>query len=499
MEGNNMAKVGIHDIASLLAEKHGLSQNSAELFIDHFIDVINNGLTNDKLVKIKGFGSFKIIEVKNRESINVNTGERIVIEGRGKINFTPDSVMKELVNKPFSLFETTVLNDGVVFDDFQESPDSQPQALGIVDSTSINEQEAIDTILKEDNDETIAITEDQKDSVPEDAIEETGHPEDSETIVTQTGIVQEEPVLEHVEESAESEKTTNNNIIAKESAANLINLDNAQETDNTEDNTVSVEEENSAAENEEGSDDAEDGDENDNKEKTNNNDKENEETTMEEKSNFWSKLLSYLIVALLALGIGYYIGVKKSKVYIPMGQAEVINGELIDSTQTDSLKKLDSIQTAREARIKAKVDSLTQVREARNESIKAAKDNPNEVKLAAPSEKKDANNTQPKQNASAAKDKVQPAQTKTEKPILPKQDDGTTALKAAKQMVNTGAYSIVGTQETITVKAGQSMKSISKFYFGDGMECYLQTYNGISEVKEGMKLRIPKLQMKKKK
>ena len=190
--------------------------------------------------------------------------------------------MKELVNKPFSLFETTVLNDGVVFDDFQESPDSQPQALGIVDSTSINEQEAIDTILKEDNDETIAITEDQKDSVPEDAIEETGHPEDSKTIVTQTGIVQEEPVLEHVEESAESEKTTNNNIIAKESAANLINLDNAQETDNTEDNTVSVEEENSAAENEEGSDDAEDGDENDNKEKTNNNDKENEETTMEE-------------------------------------------------------------------------------------------------------------------------------------------------------------------------------------------------------------------------
>ena len=95
--------------------------------------------------------------------------------------------------------------------------------------------------------------------------------------------------------------------------------------------------------------------------------------------------------------------------------------------------------------------------------------------------------------------KKEPAARPEEKAVPLPQGDNSQGLKTARQMVNTGAYVIVGTQETITVRADQNMKKISKFYLGDGMECYIQAYNGVVEVKEGMKLRIPKLQVKKKK
>ena len=112
-----MGKVTIQELASKLTVQNGLSKKEATLFVNMMFETIREALEQDKVVKIKGLGTFKIIDVESRESVNVNTGERVLIEGHNKITFTPDAFMKELVNKPFSQFETVVLNDGVDFKD----------------------------------------------------------------------------------------------------------------------------------------------------------------------------------------------------------------------------------------------------------------------------------------------------------------------------------------------------------------------------------------------
>lgn len=112
-----MSKISLSDLAQRLAEKSGISLQDAELFIRKMFDVANEGLQSDKLVKMKWLGTFKVMAVKDRESVDVNTGERIIIEGRDKISFTPDNILKEIVNKPFAQFETVVVNDGVDFDE----------------------------------------------------------------------------------------------------------------------------------------------------------------------------------------------------------------------------------------------------------------------------------------------------------------------------------------------------------------------------------------------
>lgn len=135
-----MGKISIQDLSSVLVDKRGLSKKEASNFISEMFDIVQQELEKEKLVKIKGLGTFKIIDVDDRESVNVNTGERVLIEGHGKITFTPDSLMKELVNKPFSQFETVVLNDGV---EFEEEPseevsesretDGDPSTMALVD------------------------------------------------------------------------------------------------------------------------------------------------------------------------------------------------------------------------------------------------------------------------------------------------------------------------------------------------------------------------------
>jgi nucleoid DNA-binding protein len=118
MEDSKMAKSSIQVLARYISEKRGVPQRDAEHFVKSFFEIISETLqSGESLVKIKGFGTFKIVDVKDRESVDVNTGERIVIEGRSKISFIPDNVMKELVNKPFSQFETVVVNDGVNFEE----------------------------------------------------------------------------------------------------------------------------------------------------------------------------------------------------------------------------------------------------------------------------------------------------------------------------------------------------------------------------------------------
>ena len=119
-----MGKISINELAAVLIERKNLKKKSASAFVNELFYLIQKGLGEDKIVKVKGLGTFKIIDVDDRESVNVNNGERVLIEGHSKITFTPDALMKELVNKPFSQFETVVLNEGV---DFEQEPEPEPE------------------------------------------------------------------------------------------------------------------------------------------------------------------------------------------------------------------------------------------------------------------------------------------------------------------------------------------------------------------------------------
>lgn len=173
-------KVTIQDLANLLFEKHGMSKKDAELFIKGMFDLVEEALATEKYVKIKGLGVFKLTEVDSRESIDVNTGERIEIQGHTKVSFTPDSALKELINKPFSHFETVVLNEGVQLEDTKVETD---EIVNEVVEPNVIEEAVITKVEEECN-------------APE---EECIIPTEEtivETVVPETEIVKEEVVPE---------------------------------------------------------------------------------------------------------------------------------------------------------------------------------------------------------------------------------------------------------------------------------------------------------------
>ena len=136
-------RLTIQDLAGLLAEYTGKDKNSSERFLREFIAVVSEGVYTDKLVKVKGLGTFKIIPVEKRESIHVNTGERFVIPGHYKFSFLPDKELRELVNKPFSFFETTELGENVDFSDMDVVPD-EPEIKEA-------EDESVEEVMPEEN------------------------------------------------------------------------------------------------------------------------------------------------------------------------------------------------------------------------------------------------------------------------------------------------------------------------------------------------------------
>lgn len=161
-----MAKSAIQLITSALAKQHNLSADDAAAFIDAFFDIISSELKNGNQVKIKGLGTFKVQAVKPRESVNVNTGERVLIEGHDKISFTPDTVMKELVNKPFSQFETVVINDGVDTEELERIPaeDSSDEVKSdLDDATTKNTSE--EKLLVEEERTEVEDTKDETNNI----------------------------------------------------------------------------------------------------------------------------------------------------------------------------------------------------------------------------------------------------------------------------------------------------------------------------------------------
>lgn len=432
-----MAK--IQDLAKYLSKKHKIQQKEAERFLTALVDVLNEGLHYEKLVKVKGLGTFKVIEVKNRESVDVNTGERILIEGRPKITFTPDAVMKDLVNKPFAQFETVVLNEGVTFDNLSEEPEvelteepePQPEIEQLMEEKPAPEPEV--------EEEQPKIVEEQP-KIVEEQPEEIIVPEET---VTETVVpLAEMPVSEVAEPEMPEE------IPAEETA-----LPEVEEPNKPEDSKYSEDSENS--EYSENSDNSEPSD------------------NFEPKS---SKSWIGWLLGMIALGalmyfVGYHFG-KQSAQAVQEPQVVAADTTSVEKTQapvdTVANKVEDEKAAAQAAAAKAKADSIAQA--------------------------------EAYAKAEAAKKAAYEAEVKKQQEEATTQSSATDskALTNARNIVRTGAYNIVGTQQSVVVRKGQTLERISKTYLGPGMEVYVMVHNGVTEAKEGSTLKIPKLQVKKK-
>ena len=454
-----MSKFSLNTLGKLLADKSGLSQVEAELFIRKMFDVCNQGLDADKQVKIKWLGTFKVQATKDRESINVNTGERFTIEGRDKLTFTPDNILKEIVNKPFAQFETVVVNDGVDFDEIDEkfgeeqTEDAPEQVIDFLD------EEKTATPNPE-----VVVIESEKEKEKEDelakqiAIEQAKLERLKQAQLEQERIQKEKQEQERLEQERLEQERLEQERLEQEK----LELAQQQQA------LKAVVEPAVPA-----SDESE----------------EEEEEEEEESSNSHHIVIPrYLVVAVCLIVVALIGG---------MGWFAFNYGQM--TAQRDHLAmQLNQYHQAPAKKVPAKPAAapLSQEQKLRQkameDSIRMAK-TAEAVKLAEKSDEESANAEKAKQAEAKAKAEAKDkAEEKAASKIASSQYD-----KDAR--VRTGAYRIIGVAQTVTVGAGQTLEQISTRYLGSGMECYVEALNGKNTVKAGQKIKIPKLELKKKK
>lgn len=467
-----MSKFSLNTLGKLLADKSGLSQVEAELFIRKMFDVCNQGLDADKQVKIKWLGTFKVQATKDRESINVNTGERFTIEGRDKLTFTPDNILKEIVNKPFAQFETVVVNDGVDFDEIDEkfgeeqTEDAPAQVIDFLDEKetttpnpevvvigSEKEKEAEDELAKQ-----IAIEQAKLEKLKQAQLEQER--------IQKEKLEKEKQEQERLEqERLEQERLEQERLEQEKLEQEKLELAQQQQV------LKAVVEPAVPASDE----------------------SEEEEEEEEEPSNSHHIVIPrYLVVAVCLIVVALIGG---------MGWFAFNYGQM--TAQRDHLAmQLNQYHQAPTKKVPAKPAAapLSQEQKLRQkameDSIRMAK-TAEAVKLAENSDEESASAEKAKQTEAKAK-------AEAKEKAKDKAEEKATSKIASSQYdkdarVRTGAYRIIGVAQTVTVGAGQTLEQISTRYLGSGMECYVEAMNGTSTVKAGQKIKIPKLELKKKK
>lgn len=210
-------KLNIQDLIDLLAERHGMSKKNADGFVKEFFQLIEESLEKDKYVKIRGLGTFKLIEVGSRESVNVNTGERIEIQEHTKLSFTPESALKDIINRPFSHFETVVLNEATVLEDTPLETDSEededteiktPEQVTPEQIESVVEEETMTVIAEATTKEVLADTGTEKPTTkPEPIVEEKKQEEPESTVIPENIVVAESDPSESATEDTTDSST----------------------------------------------------------------------------------------------------------------------------------------------------------------------------------------------------------------------------------------------------------------------------------------------------
>ena len=481
-----MSKFSLNTLGKLLADKSGLSQVEAELFIRKMFDVCNQGLDVDKQVKIKWLGTFKVQATKDRESINVNTGERFTIEGRDKLTFTPDNILKEIVNKPFAQFETVVVNDGVDFDEIDEkfgeeqTEDAPAQVIDFLDEEktatpnpevvvigSEKEKEAEDELAKQIAIEQAKLERLKQAQLEQERIqkEKLEKEKQEQERLEQERLEQERLEQERLEqEKLEQERLEQERLEQERLEQEKLELAQQQQA------LKAVVEPAVPA-----SDESE------------------EEEEEEESSNSHHIVIPrYLVVAVCLIVVALIGG---------MGWFAFNYGQM--TAQRDHLAmQLNQYHQAPAKKVPAKPAAapLSQEQKLRQkameDSIRMAK-TAEAVKLAEKSDEESASAEKAKQTEAKAK-------AEAKEKAKDKDEEKATSKIASSQYdkdarVRTGAYRIIGVAQTVTVGAGQTLEQISTRYLGSGMECYVEALNGTNTVKAGQKIKIPKLELKKKK
>lgn len=436
MEDCKMSKVSISELASKLMEKHGLKRTEAELFIRQFVGVINDGLKNDKSVKVKGLGTFKVQAVSARKSVDVNTGEAIVIEGRDKISFTAEAVMRDLVNAPFAQFETVIVNDGVDFSEIDakheaDNTEAEEPAQAVVEPTPAIEPETIveqepAPVVEQEPAPTV-----EPEPAPVVEPEPTPTVEPEPTVVEPSPAVEPEPTVEPVPAVEDSES----------------DADELEAKSKSYKNTIIV-------------------------------------------------LASSLacVVVLAVAGFVYMFS------QIEKRDNRIAHLETQTATLADRMVKthMSPAPAANQPAANDEADNILATNEQKIEAAqKADKENnlkATEAKPEPKAEPKAATKPAPSAKAPAAK----PAPSAKAPAAKPAPSIPSQSAYDKDPRVRTGAYVITGVANTVTVKAGQTMSSLSKTYLGPGMECYLEAVNGGNrELKAGEKIKIPALKTKK--
>lgn len=482
MEEEKMSKSNISRLAKSISSKHGLTQAEAERFISKMFEVANEGLHEDKLLKIKWLGTFKVTPVKDRESVDVNTGERIVIEGRDKISFTPDNILKEIVNKPFAQFETVVVNDGVDFSDIDEKFSLQAvpaEPIAAEMPSTIGEQKTAEASIGQPESKSFDESKNTDEQKGADQPTAEVYPSaEAQPMAAEQPMAGEHPMAGELQmqplvgnTTGEHESLVNEDIFTKESS--LVK--------NASDNEAGMSNEAVASNNAAMSDGA----------------VPSEEPAAEVGEEVHSHLLMIpkylvaivcLVFVILLGGMGWFA--------FNFGKMQAQRDQLAMQLQT--IKKPTPVATKDSTQTIAEDSAaLALKKKAQEDSIRMAETS-KAVEMAEKTEQgrvegQALTNTSSSQIGTSSKEKGS-SQAKGTAPSEPR-----SSSYDADPRVRTGAYRIVGVAQTVTVKDGQSLASISSLYLGPGMECYVEAVNGKNEVKVGQKIKIPKLELKRKK
>lgn len=518
MEGRKMSKSSLSVLAKAVASKRGLTQAEAERFIATMFEVAGDGIQEDKLLKMKWLGTFKITSVKDRESVDVNTGERILIEGRDKISFTPDNILKEIVNKPFAQFETVVVNDGIDFSDIDEKFANMER-----------EEEELQLQKEQECHDEEVVQEEQNAEQPqnEDLSQEEEQPRESlldAELQSQEGGKKDELSQEANTPISEETVALSSELKNAEISEDNISVTSEDNISQTSDDTISKTEENgipeevgmlishlkenkSEAEEIERVEEAKVKEEAEvpkaaeaNVEKT-----PAEEKVVVSQSNVENKKLPEYDETLDEdeahasdrhhLVIPKYVVALVSVVFVALLGGlcwfAFIYGKM-QARQEQMEMQLKAIKPQPQPKPKptvvAPVDTAKSVASSDDKT-----DAENVLANGAQTNNEQTDHAQLAMKKKAKQDSIRMAQANNAVKMAEK-----ASVYLNDPRIRTGAYRIVGVEKTVTAKSGQTLAGLSKLYLGPGMECYMQAINGCSEIKPGQKVKIPKLKLKRK-
>ena len=440
-----MNKSSLSVLAKAVASKRGLTQAEAERFIATMFEVAGAGIQEDKLLKMKWLGTFKITSVKDRESVDVNTGERILIEGRDKISFTPDNIMKEIINKPFAQFETVVVNDGVDFSD--------------IDEKFANMEREEELLLQKDQER-----------------------HDDEVVLEEQNAEQPQELDQNVRQSREEEQSQENlpdaelqsqddgekNDLSQESLLNEeLTQENNQKVEQPQEVKSPISEENVALSSE----------------------LKNVETSADDFSETYASDRHHLVIPkyVVALVCVVFVALLGGLCWFAFTYGKM------QARQEQMEMQLKATQSQSKPVAAVPVDTAKSVASSDEKDLSAKMDVESAQANGAQANNAQADHAQLAMKKKAKQDSIRMAQANNAVKM---------AEKASEYLndprIRTGAYRIVGVEKTVTAKSGQTLAGLSKLYLGPGMECYMQAINGCSEIKTGQKVKIPKLELKRK-